>query len=330
MTPAPARGGVPPHVAFTRLGLGTAPLGNLGREVDDATSAAVVDTAWERGTRFFDTAPHYGLGLAERRLGQALTGRPRDDYVLATKVGRLLRPHPRPTGSDLAQGFAVPDTLTRERDYSASGVLRGLEGSLARLGTDRVDVVWIHDPEEDEDRCDQALREAVPALERLRDEGVIAAWGVGSKDTATLLRFVVESAPDLVMAAGRYTLLEQEPAGLMRACRDHRVGVVAVGVFNSGLLAHDDPPEDAWYEYAPAPTAVRTRARALARVARRHGVRLPAAALAFPGRHPAVVNVTVGARTAAEIDTDHSLFATPVPEAFWTELRSRGLLKEEA
>lgn len=318
------------RAAFGNLGFGAAQFGNLGLEISDQDSFDAVAAAWERGLRYFDTAPHYGLGLSEERLGRALAGRPRESCVVSTKVGRLLRPNPRPTGTDVAQGFSVPDALTRVRDFTADGVHRSLAESLERLGTDRVDILWIHDPEEPEDRSDEALSGTVPALERLRDEGTISAWGVGSKDASMVKRFVDRAAPDLVMLAGRYTLLEQEQLGLMSACLDRGVGVVAVGVFNSGLLVQDVPPADAWYDYAPAPPQVLERARALASVAREHGVSLPQAALAFPRRHPAVVNTNVGMRSREHVATNLSLLENEVPEEFWTDLRSRGLLQEDS
>ncbi len=331
MTTPDPRGRLPENVrtAFDQLGFGTAQFGNLGREVDEHTCVDAVDAAWDRGLRYFDTAPHYGLGQSERRLGRALASRPRDDYVVSTKAGRLLRPNPHPTGSDSDEGYLVPDTLRRERDFTADGVRRCLSESLERLGLDRVDIVWLHDPEEPEDRFDEAASGAVPALERLRDEGVISAWGVGSKDPSMIRRFVDNCDPDLVMVAGRYTLLERETVGLMSACRDQGVGVVAVGVFNSGLLARDEPPTDAWYEYAPAPPHVVARARALAQVAHEYGVSLPQAALAFPRRHPAVVNVNAGMRSREHVERNTALVTQGVPDDFWAELRARGVLTED-
>lgn len=316
--------------AFAGLGFGAAQFGNLGRPTEEESCLHAADLAWERGLRYFDTAPHYGLGLSERRLGRALAARPREESVISTKVGRLLRQNPSPTGSDAPHGFHVPDDLTRIRDYTAAGVLRSLEESLTRLGTDAVDILWIHDPEESEDRVDEALTGAAPALERLREEGVISAWGVGSKDAAVLRRFVEESSPDLLMVSGRYTLLEQEQVGLMSACMREDVGVVAVSVFNSGLLAREEPADDAWYEYGPAPEHILARARALAAVAREHGVTLPGAALAFPLRHPAVVNVMAGMRSPEHVRRNLALRETPIPDDFWNDLQARGLLKEEA
>lgn len=314
--------------AFDGLGVGAAQFGNMGKVTPERDCLAAVDTAWEKGLRFFDTAPHYGLGLSEQRLGKALKGRSPEDYVVSTKVGRLLTCNPLPLGSDEANGFHVPDDLIRVRDYTAEGVRQSLEASLERLEMASVDILWIHDPEEPTDRFEEALAGAVPELNRLRDQGRIAAWGVGSKDANMLKRFVDQASPDLIMLAGRYTLLEQERVGLMSACLGKQVGVVAVGVFNSGLLARDEPPADAWYEYGQAPESVLERARELAKVARAHDVRLPAAALAFPWRHPAVVNVMAGMRSSEQVKRNHALASSDIPEAFWSELQARGLVKE--
>ena len=316
------------HPALTDLGFGAAQLGNLYRAVDDDTATDAVTAAWEQGLRYFDTAPHYGLGLSERRVGAALAGRPRDEYVLSSKVGRLIEPNPTPTETDLDNGFDVPGDRRRRRDYTADGVLRSLEESLTRLGTDRIDIVYIHDPEEPTDRFDEALGGAVPALRRLKDEGVIGAWGVGSKDVAIMRRFVTEADPDVLMVAGRYTLLEQDD-GLMRDCVAHGVRVVAVGVFNSGLLSQPHPGAGSKYDYADAPRELIDRANRIAEVCEAHGVSLPQAALAFPRRHPAVVNVCVGMRTREQVRRNIDLTRQAVPQDLWSDLVQHGLLKEE-
>lgn len=207
---------------------------------------------------------------------------------------------------------------------------RSLEESLQLLGLESVDILWIHDPEGPDDRFEEAMAGAVPELNRLKAEGLISAWGVGSKDSALLKRFVDEADPDLLMLAGRYTLLEQEEIGLISACQEKGIGVVAVGIFNSGILARSDPPEDVWYEYGPAPAPVLHRARRLAAAAADHGIPLPAAALAFPGRHPAMVNTMVGMRTAEHVERNLNLLTIEIPEEFWTDLQARGLLKEDA
>jgi D-threo-aldose 1-dehydrogenase len=315
-------------MAVTRLGLGTGPLGNLNTAVDDDTAEATVAAAWDAGVRWFDTAPHYGLGLAERRLGRALRDRPRDAYVVSTKVGRLLDPVDEPSGEDLATGFAVPATHRRRWDFSADGVRRSLDESLVRLGTDRVDLVLVHDPD---DHMDRALREALPALVALREEGVVRAVGVGMNASAPLARFVAETDVDAVLLAGRYTLLEQTALDdLLPLCDTRGVAVLAGGIFNSGLLSQPRPAEDATYNYAPAPPEVIARARTLADVCERHGASLPAAAVHFPLGHPAVRAVLVGARSPAEIVADAGFAASAPPAALWKDLVEAGLVDPRA
>ncbi|WP_060885841.1 aldo/keto reductase, partial [Streptomyces caniscabiei] len=263
-------------VRVTELAYGAAGIGNLFRPVPDEEAAAAIDAAWDAGIRTFDTAPHYGLGLSERRLGAALRGRPRESYTISTKVGRLLVENSAPEGDDLANGFAVPATHRRVFDFTADGVLRSLDASLARLGLDRVDVVLLHDPD---DHVEQALSEAYPALERLRDEGVVGAIGVGMNQCAAPARFLRETDIDVVLLAGRYTLLEQEGlAELLPEATARGRSVLIGGAFNSGLLI--DPKPGATYDYAPAPTPVLDRALRLRAVTERHGVPLRAAALA--------------------------------------------------
>ncbi|WP_449065340.1 aldo/keto reductase [Planomonospora algeriensis] len=306
-----------------RYGFGAAPIGNLFDAVDDETARAAVDAAYEAGIRLFDTAPHYGLGLSERRLGAALASRPRDSYTLSTKVGRLLVPA-EDGGGGLrdGEGFDVPADLRRVRDYSRDGVRRSLEESLERLGLDRVDVALIHDPD---DHWEQAVSEAYPALAELRDQGVVRAVGAGMNQWEMLARFVRETDMDVVMLAGRHTLLDQSGAReLLPLCQERGVSVLAAGVFNSGLLATHEA--SGTYDYAPAPGPLLARARRIAGVCERHGVTLPQAALAFPLRHPAVVSVVAGARSATEVARNAALAAVPVPEALWADLAAEGLI----
>ncbi|MFB6849636.1 aldo/keto reductase [Streptomyces sp. NPDC056373] len=310
-------------VRVTELSFGAAGIGNLYRPITDEAALATVDAAWDAGIRTFDTAPHYGLGLSERRLGAALRERPRNTYTVSTKVGRLLEPDPQGgKGDDLAHGFAVSDTHRRVWDFSADGVLRSLEASLQRLGLDRVDVALLHDPD---DHADQALREAYPALERLRAEGVIGAIGVGMNQCALPARFLRETDIDVVLLAGRYTLLEQEGLAetLPEAAARGR-SVIIGGVFNSGLLIAPEP--GAMYDYAPAPQPVLDRALRLKAVAEHHGVPLRSAALHFPHGHPAVASVLTGARSAEEVRDTVAQLRHPVPPALWDELRAEGLL----
>jgi D-threo-aldose 1-dehydrogenase len=293
-----------------RLGLGGAPIGNLFAAVSDEDARATVDAAWDRGIRFFDTAPLYGHGLSERRLGTALAGRPRDEYTLATKVGRLL------VAGDPGDTMFVDVPSARPVfDFSYDAVMRSLEDSLDRLGHDRVDILHVHDPD---DHVEEALAGAFPALRRLRDEGVINKVGAGMNQAPALLRFVREAGVDCVLLAGRYTLLDQSGAELLDRCGREGVEVYAAGVFNSGLLA--DPRPGATYDYAAAPADLVARAKDLASRCDAAGVSLKAAALQFPLRHPAVTRVLMGARTGAEVEENVELFETAVPEDLWDEL----------
>ncbi|MFG1881548.1 aldo/keto reductase [Micromonospora sp. NPDC049102] len=314
-----------PAVRLTTLGFGAAQGGNLYRATSDDEFAAAVDTAWDAGIRYFDTAPHYGLGRSERRLGAALRSRPRAEYVVSTKVGRLLVPSPESAGERDPEGFDVPADHRRVWDFSRDGVLRSLEASLERTGLDRVDVVYLHDPD---DHWEQAATEAVPALVELRDQGVVGAIGAGMNQSAMLARFVQETDIDVVMCAGRYTLLEQGAADdLLPAAQAAGVGVVIAGVYNSGLLARDQPPADATYNYQQAPPEVIERARRIATVCQEYGVTLPQAALAFVRRHPVVVSTVVGLRDEAQVTETLRRFDADVPEQLWVALRDAGLLR---
>ncbi|MFE9450809.1 aldo/keto reductase [Streptomyces sp. NPDC006739] len=308
-------------VEVTALAFGAAGIGNLYTEVSEEQAHAAVEAAWQEGVRYFDTAPHYGLGLSERRLGAALRHRPRREYTISTKVGRRLEPTDA-GGDDLANGFAVAATHRRVWDFSADGVRRTLEASLERLGLDRVDVVYLHDPD---DHAEQAFGEGYPALEELRSEGVVGAIGAGMNQAEMLTRFVRDTDVDVVLCAGRYTLLDQRAgAGLLPAAAERGVSVVVGGAFNSGLLA--DPRPTATYDYAEAPAELLARALRMREAADRHGITLRAAALAFCAGHPAVASVLAGARSAAEVHDCADQFATDVPAAFWQELRDTGLL----
>jgi D-threo-aldose 1-dehydrogenase len=305
-------------VNVTTLGFGAAAIGNLYRAIDDETARQAVAAGWEAGIRYFDTAPHYGLGLSERRLGAALREHPRAQFTISTKVGRLLVPNPSPTGSDLEQGgFAVDDTLRREYDYSRDGVLRSLESSLERLGVDRIDIVYVHDPE---DHMGPALHEAVPTLVELRDQGVIGAVGAGMNLVEPLRRFVTETDTDVVMVAGRWTLVDRSAALLLEDCLDHGVAVVCAAPFNSGLLSRSDPPDDAHFDYGPAPPDVLAAARACAQTCIIHATTLPAAALQFPLLHPAVCTVVAGMRTAHQCALNLEWASAEIDERLWAAM----------
>jgi D-threo-aldose 1-dehydrogenase len=304
--------------------LGGAGIGNLLHPVSDEDARATVDAAWDAGVRGFDTAPHYGLGLSERRLGAALARRPRDEYLVSTKVGRLLVPG-RGEGDDLESGgFAVPDDLVRQWDPSPSGVRRSLDESLGRLGLDHVDIAYLHDP--DVYSLTDGLTQALPTLAELRDEGVVRAVGVGSNSVDALEAAVDTGLCDVVMLAGRYTLLEQPAASLVARCEAIGVAVVAVGVYNSGLLGLPRPSAGASYDYAVAPDAVVARANAIADVCERHGVTLPEAALAFPRRAAAVRTIALGAQSVEQVRQNVARAAADVPESLWDDLRAAGLL----
>jgi D-threo-aldose 1-dehydrogenase len=292
-------------VEVTRLGFGCAGIAGLYEPVTEAAAAGAVRRAYERGIRYFDTAPHYGAGRGEERLGAALP----PGCVVSTKVGRLLVPLSPGEPPDSA-GFADPPPYRRVWDWSAEGVLRSLTSSLERLGLDRVDVVYLHDPDDHEE---EVYASAYPALAALRDEGVVGAIGAGMNQTAMLTRFVERLDLDVVLCAGRYTLLDRSAEGdLLPACLRRGTSVVVGGAYNSGLLAGGTT-----YDYAPAPPEVLDRVAVLDRVCDEHGVPLRAAALRFPLRHPAVASVLVGCRSAAEVDDNADLFAMEIPEALW-------------
>ena len=308
---------------LSELSFGAASLGNLYRVTTDEESNGAVRAAWERGIRYFDTAPHYGLGLSERRLGAALAEFPRDEVVISTKVGRLLVPNPTPTEWD-NDGFKVPGDVVRQWDFSRDGILRSIEASLERLRTDHVDVLYLHDP--DLSGIDGAAELGAKTLIELRDEGVVRAVGIGSNSSAAVAELFERADIDIAMLAGRYTLLEQHGADRVFAAAGER-SIVAVGVFNSGLLAAPRPPADATYDYQAAPVELIARANALADVAERHGVTLPQAAIAFPLRHPLVSSVAIGMRSADQVIRNADLYDSPVPEALWQELAAAGLLE---
>jgi D-threo-aldose 1-dehydrogenase len=305
---------------ISEMVFGGAPIGGLFTPVSDEQAAAALAAAWAAGIRAFDTAPHYGAGLSEQRLGRFLAGRPRGEFVLSTKVGRRLVP----ADGDVegVESFYGTPRLARVRDYSRDGVLATLEDSMRRLDTDRVDIVFIHDPD---DHAEQALDGAYAALDQLRSEGVRAAVGVGMNQAPLLEWFVERADLDCVLMAGRYSLLGTAAArSLFPACRRRGVAVLSGGVFNSGILA--DPRPGATFEYAPAPAALLERAQRIRAVCARHGVPIGAAAIRFVLRHPAVTAVAVGARTAAEVSQDVSYLAADVPAELFAELAAKGLI----
>ncbi|HEU4701103.1 MAG TPA: aldo/keto reductase [Conexibacter sp.] len=310
-------------VRVTRLGFGAAPLGNLFEPLDDAVARATVERAWELGVRLFDTAPVYGYGLAEERLRDVLPGRPRDELVLSTKVGRLLRADV-PADEALAHLFKDHPAVNSVFDFSCDGVLRSVEESLERLGLDRVDVLHLHDPD---DHYEAALSGAYPALDRLRSEGVIGAVGAGMTQVAMLARFAREADFDCFLLAGRYTLLDHDGlAELLPVCEERNVSLIVGGVYNTGILA--GPTADATFDYVQAPQELIERARRLDAVCARHGVPLKAAAIQFPLGSPLVASVLIGCRSVAEIEENVRMYELPIPAELWDELRAERLLAD--
>jgi D-threo-aldose 1-dehydrogenase len=289
--------------AIARMGLGTAPLGGLFAEVSPQAATDTVDAAWGLGVRFFDTAPLYGSGLAEERLGQALTCRPREEYTVSTKVGRVLQP------GAASPEFRGAPPFEAVFDFSVEGVRRSLAGSLRRLRLDAVDVLLLHDPEDH-------MEEARHAVETMRE--IAPRIGVGTNVVETAITFVERGDADVVILAGRYTLLDRSAAEeLLPLCAERGVELLAAGIFNSGILAGSTT-----FDYQAAAPAVLERRRRLEQACACHDVPLAAAAIQFPLRHPAVTSILVGARTPEEITEDVRLLDHPVPEELWSELDS--------
>jgi D-threo-aldose 1-dehydrogenase len=308
----------------TSIGLGSAPLGGLFAAVSDADAEATIARAWSLGVRFFDTAPLYGFGLAERRLGAFLRQQKRESYAISTKVGRLLR---------APEGGAAEDEhykgTPRERpvfDFSYDGVMRSVEESLVRLGLDRVDVLLVHDPD---DHYDDAVTGAFRALQRLREDGTVKAIGAGMNQSEMLTRFAEVVPVDCFLLAGRYTLLDQGALdALFPVCTAKSIGILLGGIYNSGILAN--PHTSAKFNYQDADASLVARALELDALCRRHGTELKAAAFQFCMAHPAVAVAVMGARNAAEVVDNTAMSELAVPAAFWHELRARQLVDARA
>ncbi|GGE98870.1 aldo/keto reductase [Mycetocola zhadangensis] len=311
-----------------RLGFGAANLGNLLRALTDDEAWAILDAAWDEGVRYFDTAPHYGLGLSERRLGAFLATKPREEFVVSTKVGRLVRPNPEWQGElDLENDFLVPAETRRVWDFSADGIRLSIEESLERTGLDRFDVLYLHDPERGD--LDAGVNQAIPALAGLRDEGITRAIGVGSMDTAALLASARTGALDLLMVAGRYTLAEQPAlAEVVPTCRAHGVGIVNASVFNSGLLATDNPSAGDRYEYGGVPDALLARVREIAEVCHSFDVSLPTAALQYTLRDDTVRSLVMGASSPDQVRQNAARMTETIPNELWAALVDRELIPE--
>ena len=324
-------------LTFTELGFGAAPIGNLFRALTDDEAHAVLTAAWEGGVRYFDTAPLYGLGLSETRLNRLLRDKPRDSYVLSSKIGRLLRAVPPDQRDGVGKWVDVP-ARKEVFDYSYDGTMRSLEFSLERLGVDRIDILYAHDLDifthgsaaAMQARLDAFMAGGYRALVALRDQGVIRAFGAGINEWEPAQWLVERGDFDIFLLAGRYTLLEQEAQeSFLPLCQSRGIGIVVGGPYNSGILATGPRPGAHW-NYAPAPDWVLTKAARLQEVCTAHGVRLVDAAFQFPLRHPTVVSVIPGGQGLAEMASNLSAAQTKIPDALWSDLRSEGLIRPDA
>ena len=294
----------------SKLGLGTAQLGGLFSSIEESEGQSLIDTAFTRGIRYFDTAPHYGKGVSERRLGSYLSKYPRDSWVLSSKVGRLLVPTDKEEDSFFHD---ADNSVERLNDYSESGIRRSFEESLQRMHLESIDIVYIHDPD---DFPDEAINHAYPALEKLRSEGLIKSIGIGMNYNEIPTRMINETDIDVVMSAGRYTLLDQSAeVELFPAALRKGVSIISVGVFNSGVLANPSP--DSHYFYEPAPNYIVERALEFQSEIREFDVTLQQAAIQFPLRHEAVKCVVIGCRSAVSLDQNIENFDREVPVEAW-------------
>ena len=317
-------------VEVSALGFGGAPLGAVGDRIDDEQAAAIVARARAGGIRYFDTAPLYGHGLSEKRLGRALADVPRQDFTLSTKIGRLLVPEAE---GERYAGMRDREPVAIAYDYSADAVRRSLESSLQRLGLDRVDIllchdidVWTHGDAQPEIFA-AARAGALPALRRLRQEGVVRAIGLGVNEWRVCSDVLQEMDVDCFLLAGRFTLLEQEPLDtFLPECVERQVSIIVGGPYNSGILATDDARR-ATYDYKPAPAPLLAKAQRIRRLCESHGVDPRAAALQYPLRHPAVAAVIPGVWTLEEVATNLELFSSDVPDALWRDLAAAGLAR---
>lgn len=314
------------------FGVGASGIGNLYRTIDDAAARATVNAAWQAGVRYFDTAPFYGFGLSERRLGDALRDRPRDAFLLSTKTGRLLRPSP----SAELHGFCAPLPFRPEFDYSYDGVMRSFEDSLQRLGLDRIDILLMHDLGalthglDHQRQFAAAMNGGMRAMVSLRAQGLVGAIGLGVNEIAVCRDALAHADLDMIMLAGRYTLLEQEPLdGFFAECRARDVLIVAAGVFNSGILATGSAGV-AYYDYSAPPPDIIERVRRIEVVCAKYGVPLAAAALRFATSHPVVAAAVVGVASADEVARLAEHARAKIPSGLWDDLRDRGLIPPDA
>ena len=326
------------RLTFTNLGFGGAPLANLYRAISDDEAQAILSKAWDGGVRYFDTAPLYGLGLSETRLNRFLRGKKRDDYVLSTKVGRLLQPCSPEERTGIGRWFEVP-TRREVYDYSGDGIMRSIEFSLERIGVDRIDILYVHDL----DTVNHGTREACDArrdelfnrgghdaLVSLRDQGVVRAFGGGLNTWQDCQTLAERGDFDLFLLAGRYTLLEQDALEtFLPLCEKRGIGIVIGGPYNSGILA-TGPIPGAWYNYDPAPDEILDKVRRIEAVCRSHDTRMIDAAFQFPLMHPVVVSVIPGGQSVEQMAGNLAVAEADVPTGLWTDLKSQGLMRADA
>lgn len=324
-------------ISFTELGFGTAPLGNLYKATDQEEAQKTLEAAWKLGIRYYDTAPLYGLGLAETRLNRFLHGKKRKDYVLSTKVGRLLEVCDPKQRTGIGKFF---DTPSRREiyDYSYDGFMRSIEFSLERLGVDSIDVIFIHDVDVFNHKTVVArdahvktiLNSGIKALDKLRSEKVIKAYGAGVNEWEVCEILTRNSDVDIFLLAGRYTLLEQESLNsFLPLCEKRGIGIVLGGPYNSGILA-TGPKPGAWYNYDRAPKAILERVARIEAICKRHKVRLAEAALRFPMHHKCVVSVIPGGVSPKEVALNVATLDAKIPAALWRDLKAAGLMRKDA
>lgn len=313
---------------------GTAPIGNIFTPIDDQTSDAMIQTSWDAGIRFFDTAPMYGHGLSELRTGHSLRWKNRDDYVLSTKVGRVLKPRKRSEINFFPWNNAAANEMIF--DYSYDGTMRSFEDSLQRLALEHIDICFIHDIDvytrgaDQPEAFKQAMDGAWKALSQLRDEGVVKAIGVGVNEWEVCYDALQERDFDCFLLAGRYTLLEQESLDkFLPLCEERNAAVIIGGGFNSGILA-TGAVEGAKYNYSPAPEEILNKVRAIEAVCQEYNVPLPAAAMQFVVAHPAIPSFVAGTRTVEQLNKNLAWFSHPIPSEFWQTLKNKGLIREDA
>ena len=327
-------------LTFSVVGEGTGPLGDFYELLDEKTSIATIEQALASGVKVFDSSPHYGNGLAEARMGAGLRRAKRDEILVSTKIGRIMDPFtkpPKPRSDVVSPGFAGGHPHAPRFDYSYDGAMRSIEHSLLRMGLDRIDIVlihdcdvWTHGKEEAPGRFKEAMEGSYRALDKLRNEKVIKAIGFGINEADTCVKFALAGDFDVAMMAGRYTLIDQTGlAEFLPLALEKNMGVMLAGVFNSGILATGAKP-GAKYNYSPAPTHIMDKTAKIEAVCADYGVPLPAAALQFVVAHPAIPSFIAGTRSVEQLRQNLGWFALPIPSAFWSDLKKKGLLREDA